>query len=115
MLSLGKSEPQNTEVEKIMVRIAERQGREIAISPTGTFRFFTVLQKAKADYLCCFADSLFSVVDRLACSAFQAVFQRRQTRFTGLLAWLAEQKRAPALRAQAASLGVVVQRFSELI
>jgi hypothetical protein len=35
---------------KRMVRIAERQGREIAISPTGTFRFFTVLQKAKADY-----------------------------------------------------------------
>jgi hypothetical protein len=43
------------------------------------------------------------------------VFQRRQTRFAGLLACLAEQKRAPALRAQAASLGGVVQRFEELI
>lgn len=54
-------------------------------------------------------------LNRLACSAFQAVFQRRQTRFAGLLTWLAEQKRAPALRAQAASLGGVVQRVSELI
>jgi hypothetical protein len=57
----------------------------------------------------------YSGFDRLACSAFQAVFQRRQTRFAGLLACLAEQKRAPALRAQAASLDGVVQRFEELI
>jgi hypothetical protein len=68
---------------------------------------------------CLFIDLLNNVgltpLNRLACSAFQAVFQRRQTRFAGLLAWLAEQKRAPALRAQAASLGGVVQRVSELI
>ena len=41
---------------------------------------------------------------RLACSAFEAVFQKRQTKFGGLLRWLAEVKERKALRAQAAGL-----------
>lgn len=47
---------------------------------------------------------------RLACSAFEAVFQKRQTKFGGLLAWLEEVKRGKALRAQAAGLSGIVER-----
>lgn len=48
---------------------------------------------------------------RLACSAFEAVFQMRQTRFRDLLGWLAEVKKGKALRAQAAGLRRVVERY----
>lgn len=47
-------------------------------------------------------------IARLACSAFEAVFQKRQTKFGVLLRWLAEVKERKALRAQAAGLRAVV-------
>ena len=47
-------------------------------------------------------------IARLACSAFEAVFQKRQTKFGDLLRWLAEVKERKALRAQAAGLRGVV-------
>ena len=47
--------------------------------------------------------------DRLACSAFEAVFQKRQTKFGDLLRWLVEVKEGKALRAQAAGLRGVVE------
>jgi type II secretory pathway component PulM len=52
----------------------------------------------------------FLLFDRLACSAFEAVFQRRQTRFRDLLRWLEGVKKEKALRAQAAELRRVVER-----
>jgi hypothetical protein len=48
---------------------------------------------------------------RLACTAFEAVFQKRQTKFGDLLAWLEEVKKGKALRAQAAGLRGVVERY----
>jgi hypothetical protein len=48
---------------------------------------------------------------RLACTAFEAVFQKRQTKFGDLLAWLEEVKKGKALRAQAAGLRDVVERY----
>lgn len=123
-----KSRQESTE-KKRLHRIAERQAPEIAISPAGASGSLLIFERPKRfSYmfwrwsrifclllLLWLLTPLLFILNRLACSAFQAVFQRRQTRFAGLLAWLAEQKRAPALRAQAASLGGVVQRFSELI
>jgi hypothetical protein len=48
---------------------------------------------------------------RLACTAFEAVFQKRQTRFGDLLAWLNDVKNEKPLRAQAAGLRGVVERY----
>lgn len=51
------------------------------------------------------------LICRLACSAFEAVFQKRQTKFGDLLAWLARVKEGKALRAQAAGLRGVVEKY----
>ena len=49
--------------------------------------------------------------DRLACSAFEAVFQRRQTKFGDLLRWLKVVKEEKAVRAQAAGLRGIVEKY----
>jgi hypothetical protein len=56
------------------------------------------------------ADHYFLRFDRLACSAFEGVFQRRQTKFGDLLRWLEGVKKGKAQRAQAAELRRVIER-----
>lgn len=106
--TLGKEEERQQKKQEFV----GESSKFIAMDPASSRALFlpALYYTRKRDSIRFWANLLTTMffIARLACSAFEAVFQKRQTKFGVLLRWLAEVKERKALRAQAAGLRAVV-------